>query len=187
MSVRLRSKFLIASCALSALFGCSGGDESASDPNAGDTPSVFVAFAANFAGFHDWQAFDVTKDAAPGMVHPDAQLIEYLNKPPPSGSEEFPVGTIIVKEGTDGDPLTRAFFAMVKRGGGYNSDGAPGWEWFELRNAPDGGPGVQIVWRGVGPPLGEVYGGDPNAGCNTCHHDCGNDAVCAPSVLLSQF
>jgi hypothetical protein len=39
----------------------------------------------------------------------------------------------------------------------------------------------------VGPPLGEVYGGDPNAGCNTCHRDCGNDGVCAPAVSLANF
>jgi len=151
----------------------------------GTQNGAFIAFSADFAGFHDWQSFDVTKDAAPGTIHPDAMLIEYLNKAPPSGSTEFPVGTIIVKEGTDGDPMTRQFFAMAKRGPNWNVDGATGWEWFELRNEANGGAG--IVWRGVGPPAGEVYGGDPNAGCNTCHVQCGNDAVCAPAVQLTQF
>ena len=148
---------------------------------------MFVAFASNFAGFHGWQSFDVTKEAAPGTVHPDATLIEYLNRPPPKGGREFPVGTIIVKEPTTGTPNTEPFFAMVKRGGGYNAQGASGWEWFELQNLTDGSGGVQIVWRGLGPPAGEVYGGDPNAGCNTCHRDCGNDAVCAKSVRLENF
>ena len=151
----------------------------------GTQNGAFIAFSADFAGFHDWQSFDVTKDAAPGTIHPDAMLIEYLNKPPPSGSTEFPVGTIIVKEGTDGDVIGRQYFAMVKRGPNWNVDGATGWEWFELRNLTDSTVG--IVWRGVGPPAGEVYGGDPNAGCNTCHVQCGNDAVCAPAVQLSQF
>jgi hypothetical protein len=156
------------------------------DGGNGDAQSTsFIAFSADFSGFHGWQSFDVTKDAAPGTIHPDAQLIEYLNRPPPTGSSEFPVGTVIVKEGTDGDPLTRQFFAMVKRGANWNVNGATGWEWFELKNTANGG--VSIVWRGVGPPAGEVYGGDPNAGCNTCHVACGNDAVCAKAVQLAQF
>ena len=169
---------------MSALLGlaCASGPTS---KDGGTQSDAFIAFSADFAGFHDWQSFDVTKDAAPGTIHPDAMLIEYLNKPPPSGSTEFPVGTIIVKEGTDGDPTTRQFFAMAKRGANWNVDGATGWEWFELRNAANGGVG--IVWRGVGPPAGEVYGGDPNAGCNTCHVQCGNDAVCAKAVQLAQF
>jgi hypothetical protein len=169
---------------MSALLGLACASSPSSD-DGGTQSGTFIAFSADFAGFHDWQSFDVTKDAAPGTIHPDAMLIEYLNKAPPSGSTEFPVGTIIVKEGTDGDPMTRQFFAMAKRGPNWNVDGATGWEWFELRNEANGGAG--IVWRGVGPPAGEVYGGDPNAGCNTCHVQCGNDAVCAPAVQLTQF
>jgi hypothetical protein len=160
----------------------SGGDSSA---DGGNGSGVFIAFGSDFQNFHSWQSFDVTKDAAPGTIHPDAMLIEYLNRAPPSGSATFPVGTIIVKEGTDGDVIGRQYFAMVKRGGDENLSGAVGWEWFELRNLPDGTVG--IVWRGVGPPAGEVYGGDPNAGCNTCHVACGNDSVCAKAVQLAQF
>ncbi len=162
---------------------CGGSGDSGAAVDGGD---VFVAFSGDFQGFRSWQSFDVTADAAPGTVHPDAQLIEYLNKPPPHGSTEFPVGTIIVKEGTDGDVVGRQYFAMVKRGGGENATGAVGWEWFELRNL-DANGSVGIVWRGVGPPAGEVYGGDPTAGCNTCHVACGNDAVCAKAVQLAQF
>ncbi len=171
---------------------CNGStSDSSSDAGAN---GEFVAFGSDFDGFHNWQSFDVTADAfdggldagvGPGTVHPDAKLIEYLNKPPPTGSTTFPVGTIIVKEGTDGDVVGRQYFAMVKRGGIENSEGAKGWEWFELRNLANGTVG--IVWRGVGPPKGEVYGGDPNAGCNTCHVACGNDSVCAKAVQLGQF
>jgi hypothetical protein len=178
--------FLLTSLAL--LVGACGGS-GGPGPSGDETSGVLVAFAANFEGFHQWGSFDVTKDAAPGTVHPDAKLLEYLNKRPPHGSTEFPVGTIVVKEPTtvDGSPNTAPFFAMVKRGGGYNSNGATGWEWFELLNLTDGSGGVQLVWRGVGPPAGEVYGGDPNAGCNSCHQQCGNDAVCAPAVRLTDF
>lgn len=111
-------------------------------------------------------------------------LIEYLNKPPPSGSAEFPIDTIIVKEGTDGAVLGRLYFAMVKRSATWNADGARGWEWFELENLAEGS--VRIVWRRE-PPLGDMYGGDPSSTCNTCHVQCGNDSVCAKAVQLSQF
>jgi hypothetical protein len=92
---------------------------------------------------------------------------EYLNKKPAPGSSEFPIGTIIVKEIGGGDVTTRGVFAMVKRGGGYNPEGASNWEWFELANGADGSETIR--WRGVGPPLGEMYGGDPLGGCNGCH------------------
>jgi hypothetical protein len=156
-----------------------------------DTGSVFIAFGNDFSNFRSWQSFDVTKDQDvdagldAGTVHPDAKLIEYLNKAPPTGSTEFPLGSIIVKEGTDGPVNMRRYFAMAKRGASENLDGAKGWEWFELQNAADGTPG--IVWRGVNPPNGETYGGDPNGGCNPCHVACGNDSVCAKEVQLSQF
>ena len=164
-----------------AVSACGGGSE----PPAVRDP--FIAFADDFKGFHGWSQFDVTSTAQPGTVHPDARLIEYLNKVPPHGSTAFPVGTIIVKEPTDGAPTDRKIFAGVKRGGGYNANGAPGWEWYELQNLGDSADSVLIVWSGVGPPAGDVYGGDPNAGCNTCHHDCGNDAVCAPALKLENF
>jgi hypothetical protein len=58
--------------------------------------------------------------------------------------------------------------AMVKRGGGYNLDGALGWEWFDLAIDPEAGP--FIVWRGEGSAA------DPGGyvtveamGCNGCH------------------
>src|SRR5450755_2534973 len=177
---------MVALAWFTAACGSSGGGSSSAN-NSG----VFIAFASDFANFRSWQSFDVTKeqDADAGLdagtVHPDAKLIEYLNKPPPSGSTEFPVGTIIVKEGTDGPVYMRQYFAMVKRGGTENAAGAKGWEWFKLQNAADGTPGIR--WRGVGPPNGELYGGDPTGGCNSCHVKCGNDAVCAKAVQLAQF
>ena len=55
--------------------------------------------------------------------------------------------------------------------------GARDWEWFEIIEDP-----TTIVWRGLGPPNGESYGGDPDA-CNSCHTQCaGNDFVCSPTL-----
>jgi hypothetical protein len=146
---------------------------------------LFIAFAEDFRGYHSWEGIDVTGDASLAGITDGSLVLAYLNRRPPTGSTEFPVGTMIVKEATGGTE-THQIFAAAKRGGGYNS-AAPGWEWFELENLADGNDGVRIVWRGVGPPAGETYGGDPNGGCNTCHQQCGNDGVCAPALALTNF
>ena len=146
---------------------------------------MFVAVIEDFRGYHSWEGFDATDDAALVGIHDGSTVTEYLSRRPPSGAKEFAVGTIIVKEATGGT-LAHEVFAMVKRGGGFNS-GAPGWEWFELGNLDDGKDGVKQIWRGFGPPMGDTYGGDANAGCNTCHTECGNDAVCAKPLKLSSF
>lgn len=172
--------------ALVGLVSCSGAPGSA-DATAGASGSsdVFLAFADNFRGYHAWPSYDVTDGAALVGIHDGSTVMEYINEPPASGSSEFAIGTMIVKEATGGT-IPHELFAMAKRGGGYNR-GAPGWEWFELENLDDGQDSVKQIWRGVGPPIGEMYGGDPDAGCNQCHTDCGNDAVCAKPLSLLAF
>jgi len=149
-------------------------------------PDVFIAFAEDFRGYHGWRSFDVTDTAPPGTLHAGETLTDFIDPAPPPGSDAFPVGTKIVKEPA-GPSAPATFFAMVKRGGGFNASGASGWEWFEIQNAGDGRDGVTVNWRGVGPPVGDMYGGDPTGGCNTCHSACGNDSVCAPALGLSGF
>jgi hypothetical protein len=175
-----------------ALVGCSSSaaDATCSPVHAADgglsaVPEPFLAFAEDFHGYHDWKSFDVTEDADLVGIHDGSKVIEYINNLPPTGSTTFPVGTIIVKEATGGTQA-HELFAMVKRGAGYNP-GIPGWEWMEIGNLGDGCDRARIVWRGVGPPAGETYGGDPNAGCNTCHTACGNDGVCAKPLNLANF
>jgi hypothetical protein len=163
---------------------CSGGGGGAASNGAGGA-TTFIAFSQDFRGYHAWQSYDVTDDADLAGIHDGSTVIEYLNHPPPSGASEFPVGTIIVKEATGGT-LSHELFAMVKRGGEFNS-GLPGWEWFELANLDDAMDSVRIVWHGFGPPAGDVYGGDANSGCNTCHLACNNDGVCATPLKLSNF
>jgi hypothetical protein len=156
--------------ALVALAAC-GTEEPA------QTGDSFLAFASSFDGFRDWPSFHSDGPVNDGTVDPEAlgARMLYINEPPPAGSVDYPVGTIIVEARETG---LLNIFAKVKRGGGYNRGGARDWEWFELVEDP-----TRIVWRGLGPPNGESYGGDPNA-CNTCHMACGDgyDFVCASQL-----
>ncbi|HET9933481.1 MAG TPA: hypothetical protein VFQ35_22405 [Polyangiaceae bacterium] len=177
MNTKLRYAFAL--CAL--LAACSG--SSASDDSPSSTSS-FVAFANDFKGYHSWQSFDVSAEAKEKGIH-DGTVIEYVNQLPASGSTEYPLGTLVVKEAIGG-AMGNALFAMARRGGNYNSTGVRGWEWFELENLATEDDSVKIIWRGFGPPIGEEYGGDPNSTCNTCHKKC-VDAVCSTPLALENF
>lgn len=144
--------------ALAALAGCSGASSDTTDGGAS-----FVAFAADFAGFSTWEKVQFSTTADQGLSHVKGTRTVYINRKPPAGATSFPVGTVIVKV-TDADGK---IFARAKRGATFNPKGAAGWEWFELLETAQ--HDVVIKWRGVGPPIGETYGGDPNAGCNLCH------------------
>lgn len=161
------------------------GDDGASSSSPTDE-GFFFPVNASFDGFRSWEAFHLTEGTPGGDVHLAGPRTEYLNKRPPKGSKEFPVGTVIVKELEVGANDTRKVFAMAKRGGTYNSSGARGWEWFELENNADGSL-KRILWRGLGPPKGEQYGGDPN-GCGGCHaaHQA-NDYVSSAVLDLSKL
>lgn len=162
------------------LLGACGGSGGGST---GDATDTFLAFSATFAPFRSWTSVHSDGPTDDGTFPPDVlgPRTQYINKPPPHGATEFPLGTVIVEARESG---TQKIFAAVKRGGGFNTGGATNWEWFELTDAP-----VTIVWRGVGPPLGDTYGGDPNGGCNACHIKCGSntDFVCSPHLALGSF
>lgn len=158
-----------------------------STPSLGPDPAsdTFLAVDSSFTGFRTWEPFPLAPGPN-GTIHTAGARTEYLNRAPPPGSTSFPVGTIIVKESDDGPFASRQVFARVKRGGGYNAAGAAGWEWFELVNVDE--QRVTRVWRGVGPPVGEKYGGDPDGGCNGCHGAAkSNDFVLSPPLQLEMF
>jgi hypothetical protein len=160
------------------LCACGG----AGDPGTDAAPGAFLAFTTTFADFRSWPSFHSDGPADDGTVPADVlgPRTQYLRTPPPHGATAFPVGSVIVEARESG---ARKIFAGVKRGGGFNAGGAADWEWFELSEQP-----VTIVWRGVGPPIGDTYGGDPTGGCNACHATCaGNDYVCSPRLALGAF
>jgi hypothetical protein len=154
----------------------------------GDTPDVFIAFPSTFQPFRTWTSFHSDGPPDDGTYPADVlgPRTQYINTPPPHGSTEFPIGTVIVEARESG---TMKIFSGVKRGGDYNVTGAKNWEWFELQEASGPGSAVTIVWRGLGPPAGDMYGGDPNGGCNSCHAMCGanNDFVCSAQLQLGNF
>jgi hypothetical protein len=169
----LRSLAAVAAAgALAACGGAGGGS---------DASSSFLAFSSTFASFRTWTSFDSAGPADDGTFPADVlgPRTQYINPVPRHGATEFAVGTVIVESRASGK-----IFAGAKRGGDFNATGALNWEWFELTDAP-----VTIVWRGVGPPIGDTYGGDPNGGCNACHARCGlsNDYVCSPRLALGSF
>ena len=179
MSRIARAASMLAACALAAcaLAACGSGDGGGDD-----APNSFLAFSTTFAPFRTWTSFHSDGPADDGTFTPDVlgPRTQYINKPPAPGSQEFPIGTVIV-EARENEGMK--IFAGVKRGGGFNAGGAANWEWFELTDKP-----VTIVWRGVGPPIGDTYGGDPNGGCNACHMKCAaNDYVCSPMLSLASF
>ena len=157
----------------------------ATDPTPTGAAS-FVPFAQHFAGFHAWPSTPGTSRRPTTGFHVTGASRVYYNRPPNRASGSFPVGTVIVKETLEPDPRDRSIFALVKRGGDYGASGARGWEWFELQNVC-GTDAPSIGWRGLGPPAGETYGGDPD-GCATCHSVAAeNDFVMTDGLTLSRF
>ncbi|MGE0786852.1 MAG: hypothetical protein AB7S26_14365 [Sandaracinaceae bacterium] len=145
----------------------------------------YIAQTSDLAGFRSWIAFDRGDDHLPPN-HVGPSWI-YLSDRPPAGATSFPLGTRIVRVQERGDDMTAwEVHAMVKRGGGYNADGTPGWEMFEL--SLDASGGVVVVWRGRGPPDGDGYmAGDGGVlvSCNQCHGAAGfNDSVLSPVLEL---
>ena len=167
-----------------------GSKASTPPPAPADSNSTFVAFPSTFQPFRTWTSFHEpgpTDTSLPASVL--GPRTQYINTLPPHGATQFPIGTVIVEARESGQML---ILAGVKRGGGYNADGAVNWEWFGLGEDATTGA-VSIQWRGTVPPSGG-YGGIPGAGCNECHELCGepggmanNDYVCSPELQLANF
>jgi len=160
------------------------GTASTSPPSQG----TFVALASDFQPYASWTSYYVGDVPDPNGVDLSGPRTVYINKLPPHGATEFPVGTMLVKViETQPDPTTWQMFALVKRGGGFDQDGAPNWEWFGLSTDATGQ--VFIDWRGTGPPPDGGYGGITDAlSCVFCHVNAkSNDYVQTPALRLSNF
>jgi hypothetical protein len=167
---------------LAMLLACTSADGSSSLDDAGP---MFIAIRSDFAPYASWPSFyvgDVPPPDAPDLAGPRTV---YINRMPPAGAKTFPVGTIIVKAiEPQATPQTWQLFAMVKRGGGFDSP-ADGWEWFGL--SIDAHDNVAIDWRGDGPPPDGSYGGLASSiGCVFCHQNAKtNDFVQTAALQLA--
>jgi hypothetical protein len=159
--------------------GCVGacGSPTAVREADGGGEQTFVAVEGDFASFRSWTQFDGGTEPVDNITVQGQRTI-YVNQLPGPDAGSFPVGTILVK--TIAGAQT---FAMVKRGGGFNSGGALGWEWLELAIQPDGSP--LISWRGTAAPA-STYSNSATMSCNGCHKLCqSNDSVCGTALQLS--
>lgn len=143
------------------------------DPSQGAAAAgSFIALQRDFQSFLGWMRVQVG-DAAVVGGHPAGPRFVYVSGTPSGGA--FPVGTMIVKTVEVGDPSTWTIHARAKRGGGFNAQGAIGWEWFDLRIVTTND--VTIMWRGDKPPADHGYESLPGLGatstmdgdCNSCH------------------
>lgn len=157
---------------------------------AGGSGATFIALERDFQSFQSWSRTPVG-DAEIVGGHAAGPRFAYVSTPPVGG--KFPIGAMIAKTVEVGDPTTWSIHAKAKRGGGFNSQGAINWEWFELRIV--GTNEVTILWRGAQPPQDHGYESLPGLGattamdgdCNTCHAAAaGTDYLLSP-VLQMQF
>jgi hypothetical protein len=149
--------------------------------------TTFVALESNFADFRAWRRVPLGSDPLPG--HPPGPRFGYVNRSAPRGQKAYSVGTIIVKTVEPSTaPETWELFAMTKRGGDFNAEGARDWEFFRLRWV-NGAPRILPRGRNAIDPEGEggagYFGnlGDAFANmCNGCH---GTAASAATDHVLS--
>ena len=180
---------VVTACALLAcgsLAGCL--DHQLPSDGAGEERDVFIALQRDFADFRDWMRFPLrTAVMHAGVSGP---VVAYLNELPPADASEFPVGTIVIKT-VEIDPATEwTIHAMVKRGGGFNAQGALGWEYVDLAINDDDVP--VIMWRGERPPSDHGYesllggGVDPalEVDCNGCHTGGDEEAILSDELEL---
>jgi hypothetical protein len=146
---------------------------------------TFIALERDFQGFLGWRRIQVG-DAVIVDGHAAGPRFAYVSALPAGGS--YPIGTMIVKTVETGDQTTWTMHARAKRGGGFNAQGALGWEWFELHTFSSGQ--TSILWRGEKPPADHGYEALPGLGqassseasCNSCHSGAldGDSLVAAP-------
>jgi hypothetical protein len=143
----------------------------------------YVAFERDFSDFRSWPR--VAVGSAPLVGHGEGQRYVY-RRPTPAmqgdGGLAFATGTVLVKTVETGAADAWRVFAMVKRGGEYNRDGARGWEFFELKIDANGR--VSILARGVRPGVAYDAVNEVELTCNDCHRAAaGTDSVLSGAAL----
>lgn len=134
-------------------------------------PSEFIATLEDIKEYKSWTLVDqVTGDnLANGGAHSVSGTRKTYKKQasasPYTEAGKYPVGTIIVKEITNTSGAITHLYAMVKRGGSFNSTGG-GWEWYT--------PSTNLS------SVGSLGTG---SGCSGCHSKAGDKTKSDPSFL----
>jgi hypothetical protein len=111
------------------------------DDEPDDQQNEFIADNSTFTDFRDWvkEAENQGSDPALGPAHAgnDSTVVRsiYFKDGQDRVNGQYPLGTIIVKEGLNSTGSFQEITAMVKRGNNFNTNGGD-WEWFVLK--PDG-------------------------------------------------
>ncbi|TAF67389.1 MAG: hypothetical protein EAZ55_03475 [Cytophagales bacterium] len=111
--------------------------------------SEFIAQDVDFENFRNWVKIIESPNALSndGRAHTDAARVIWIKQnTKPNPNEQYPIGTILVKEVQGGYGIV----AMVKRGGTYNAEHQY-WEWFKLDNN------------------GKIISRNASSLCNNCH------------------
>jgi hypothetical protein len=157
--------------------------------SSGSSGVVFIALDSDFAPFRTWDHVAVEADNL-GAGHPVAPSTVYLSQH--THARSYPVGTILLKAfDNNSDPPTWDIFAMAKRGGGFNPEGAHNWEFFRLRIQESGMP--LIVGRGIfaidptddGGAAYSALGSAVDGLCNNCHGT--SESAATDHVLTPAF
>lgn len=150
-----------------------------------DPEAEFIAELSSFANYDSWPAIDYSigpTNSALGAAHQADTLTHsrrvYANSEAfLKQGDEFPNGSILVKEVTSFESGDRTFaemglLAMVKRGADFNPE-HQGWEWFVLSEDRS-----EILARGA----------DVMAGmCNACHTQASDDSGTDPIFNGSDY
>ena len=154
---------------------CSSGEPAVAPAASSAPPQVgepFIAMNRDLRDFRSWARWRIPDiGVRTGHDVGDPRFV-YVNRAPTDTYGALPIGTIVVKTLERGAFAEWEVHAMVKRGGGYNTGGADGWEWMDLRLSDAGA--AAITWRGEGTAEDSgSYGPDVDRGgeigCNSCH------------------
>lgn len=168
----MKKRFIIISSSLALItaltFSCK--KEKATDPEPTPTPTPvaqeFIADSTTFVNFMTWTVQATKKGPSPSLgtahVGNDTSVTRRIHfkdgQNPVNG--KYPIGTIIVKHGTNPAGTVNELTAMVKRGNNFNSS-VGDWEFFML--SPNG----KIAKDAQGNPMrgASLMGGM----CGGCH------------------
>jgi hypothetical protein len=148
-------------------------------------PSVFIALQRDFANFLSWKKFYFGDEPLQG--HPVGPRYGYVKQVLQPGERSYPVGDVIVKV-IESPPSPSPspwpspvpeqnwdIFAMAKRGGNFNTDGAKNWEFFTLKIDANGVPVIVLRGTDASDTSSGAHGYLGVTGnvilCNGCHGD----------------